>query len=75
MLQGNGRTLKWILITAIATAAFGSGYMTRLLQQGLQPITRPDPFTGQEGAELEDRVNARIDELEGRVEALEGVNR
>ena len=73
--------LEWILIISLAG---GAGVGSSMIVPRLAPeAARPDPFTGTMGRELENRLEAKIREvdqagskpmrqLEARVGALEG---
>lgn len=54
-------------MTSLVGAAISSGFALRILQVGIEPVTRPDKFTGTEGKALQ----AQIDALNVRVARLE----
>lgn len=64
----NGRAVKAAVIAAVATSVVSALFSSGVIPKLFQPITRPDPFTGTQGAALE----RRIADLERRVRALEG---
>lgn len=63
----NGKVIWTAVIVALVTSIVNSGVLVKLMQDSLQPIARPDPFYGVDGARLE----ARIVVLERRVSELE----
>jgi len=63
----NGKALKAAIVAALGTSIVSALFSSGVLPKLVEPFTRPDPFTGTQGLELEQR----IDELEARVRQLE----
>jgi len=61
--EQNGRAaLQWVGILAVSgTLGAGSAWLVPQLDPS---VARPDPFTGTDGRELEQRLNKRIDGID-----------
>lgn len=66
-LPSNGKLVWTAIVTAVVSALISSGAVIRILQVSVQPVTRPDPFTGSDGRVMQlqiDALNARMARLE-----------
>jgi hypothetical protein len=57
------------IISAVLAGMVTTGYLSVTVYKIIQPIVRPDPFTGTRGLILEKRITdleARVSELEQR---------
>lgn len=66
-VPSNGKLVWTAIATSVIGAAISSGAALKVVQFSVQPITRPDPYTGSQAKELESRVAL----LEQRISRLE----
>lgn len=68
-LPSNGKLVWTAVVTAVVSALISSGAVVRVLQVSLEPIARPDPYTGTQGKAMQleiDALNARVTRLEAK---------
>lgn len=66
-LPSNGKLVWTAVVTSVMGALISSGLALRLVQMSVQPVTRPDPFTGNDGKAMQmqiDALSARVTKLE-----------